>query len=265
MLTAIKNMVQKIALKFGYMIVPDCNQIRGYTKAFYAEDGLYTQHNHDFIIDRRFWKANNAGLAAQSKSGFVHGNAWRIHVALWAATQASYLQGAFVECGTWYGRTMATVLDYLDGLPDHAVYLIDTFSGFAEGSLSATEKTRPHQYELCQYYSNDSVSWMSDVINTFAKFSNVEVIKGSVPDVLDRYTMPDKVAFLHLDMNCAAAELAADRFFWDRLVPGAVVLLDDYAYANLQEQKDAHDLFAKEAGIEILSLPTGQGLYLKPR
>ena len=31
-------------------------------------------------------------------------------------------------------------------------------------------------------------------------------------------------------MNCAAPELAAAEFFWDRLTTGAVVVLDDYGW-----------------------------------
>ena len=46
--------------------------------------------------------------------------------------------------------------------------------------------------------------------------------------------------------------------------PGALVLLDDYAYYGYFSQKLAMDQFAQEKGINILSLPTGQGLVLKP-
>jgi hypothetical protein len=48
------------------------------------------------------------------------------------------------------------------------------------------------------------------------------------------------------------------------MVKGAWVLLDDYAYVGYDEQKKAHDAFARSKGIDILSLPTGQGLYRKP-
>ena len=65
-------------------------------------------------------------------------------------------------------------------------------------------------------------------------------------------------------MNSAAPEIAAATFFWDRLVPGAFVLLDDYAYRGFHSQKVAMDTFAAEKGVEICSLPTGQGLLIKP-
>ena len=42
------------------------------------------------------------------------------------------------------------------------------------------------------------------------------------------------------------------------------MLLDDYAYHGYLSQKIAMDQFAQEKGIKILSLPTGQGLLVKP-
>ena len=65
-------------------------------------------------------------------------------------------------------------------------------------------------------------------------------------------------------MNCAPPEIAAITHFWDRLVPGAFVLLDDYAYYGYGAQKVAMDKFAQERELQICSLPTGQGLLLKP-
>jgi hypothetical protein len=65
-------------------------------------------------------------------------------------------------------------------------------------------------------------------------------------------------------MNCSPPEVAAIQLFWERFVPGAFVLLDDYAYYGYLSQKIAMDRFAQEKGIHILSLPTGQGLLVKP-
>ena len=70
----------------------------------------------------------------------------------------------------------------------------------------------------------------------------------------------EKIAYLHLDMNCSPPEIAAAEYFWRCLSPGAVVLLDDYAYNGYRSQKVAMDRFAESKQARILSLPTGQGL-----
>jgi len=42
-----------------------------------------------------------------------------------------------------------------------------------------------------------------------------------------------------------------------------VVLLDDYAYTGYEPQKKSMDKFVRDKQIEVLPLPTGQGLLLK--
>ncbi len=64
-------------------------------------------------------------------------------------------------------------------------------------------------------------------------------------------------------MNCAYPERAALEFFWDHLSPGAIVLLDDYAYFGHDRQASTMDAAACALGTRILSLPTGQGVLIK--
>jgi len=65
-------------------------------------------------------------------------------------------------------------------------------------------------------------------------------------------------------MNCVIPEIAAAEYFWDKLVPGAAIVLDDYGWIGCEEQKYAFNEFAKRKGVPILCLPTGQGLIIKP-
>ena len=57
----------------------------------------------------------------------------------------------------------------------------------------------------------------------------------------------------------------AAEHFWPRLVSGAVIVLDDYGYSDdYLRQKRAFDAFAGKNGVQVLLLPTGQGLIFKP-
>jgi hypothetical protein len=100
------------------------------------------------------------------------------------------------------------------------------------------------------------------VRDNYREWPNVEIVQGVVPEVLPALGI-DRVAFLHLDMNCAFPEAAALRHFWPLLSPGAMVLLDDYSYFGNHALKRAIDSVAQSLGIEVLSLPTGQGLILR--
>jgi hypothetical protein len=107
------------------------------------------------------------------------------------------------------------------------------------------------------------VQGIEGVRANFSQWKNVSLIEGSIPETLPQIRAK-KIAYLHLDMNCSMPEIAAIQFLWERLVPGAFVLLDDYAYYGYLSQKIAMDRFAQEKGVKILSLPTGQGLLVKP-
>ena len=65
-------------------------------------------------------------------------------------------------------------------------------------------------------------------------------------------------------MNCVIPEITAAEFFWDKLVPGALVVLDDYGWSAHKPQKKAFDEFTKKRNTQVLTLPTGQGLIVKP-
>jgi hypothetical protein len=49
------------------------------------------------------------------------------------------------------------------------------------------------------------------------------------------------------------------------MVSGGVIVLDDYGWGGYHmEQKLGFDQFAARRDVDILSLPTGQGLIFKP-
>ena len=64
-------------------------------------------------------------------------------------------------------------------------------------------------------------------------------------------------------MNSVIPEIEAIEYFWDKLVSGACVVLDDYGWSAHHEQQTAFDKFAREKNTQVLNLPTGQGLLIK--
>ena len=98
----------------------------------------------------------------------------------------------------------------------------------------------------------------------FAPFPNARLVRGRVPESLSTVDIP-QVCYLSIDMNVAAPEAVALRWFWSRLSPSAPVILDDYCWYGHETQKEAMDDFAASEGVEILALPTGQGLMIKPQ
>jgi len=222
----------------------------------YNQDGLISIHNCDFIKDENFIRAYQKGENLDSWwKGQIH---WRVHILFWAVTRALQLEGDFVECGVNRGGFARSIIEYVDfgRIKDKKYYLLDTFEGLLEEYISAEEKAYGiDEYKYAECYE--------DVKKTFGGYQNVVIVKGAVPETL-REVKSEKVSFLSIDMNCVEPEIAAAEFFWDKLVSGAAIVLDDYGWAKHILQKRAFDKFAAEKGVPILSLPTGQGLILKP-
>jgi len=228
----------------------------------YDQDGLVSCHNHDFMSEAGFCSAYQRGVQAVGQDYQWH---WRVHVGLWAAFSASKLLGDFVECGVNKGFLSSSIMHYLnwDSL-GKMFFLLDTFHGIDERYVTKEELDRGilkknEELKANGFYAETS----EEVRRNFAEWKNVQIIEGAIPETLN-LVKAERVAFLHIDLNCAPPEIAALSYFWERLVPGAIVLLDDYAYCGYLPQKLAMDELAESKGVKIASLPTGQGLLVKP-
>jgi len=231
------------------------DQVQWVGNVTYNQDGLTSIHRADFLREGRFLDAFRRGAVANGGEIPMH---WRVHVGLWAADHAVRLRGDFVECGVCRGFLSSAIMRYLDwNSLGRRFILMDTFKGVDDAFISQEERALGKTSAYMNY-----TDCYDQAVANFAEFSNVEIIRGSIPLTLPRADT-HAVCFLHIDMNNVIPEVAAIEYFWDRLVPGAVVLLDDYGVRGREPQKRGMDLFATKRRVSILSLPTGQGLILK--
>lgn len=227
----------------------------------YDNDGLRSVHNHDFMIDHAYLSAYRRGVQA---AGSDYKWYWRVHIGLWAATTASKLSGDYVECGVNRGFLSSAIMQQLSwDSTGRIFYLLDTFQGIDlkylnENEIEGGVSVRNSLDLKSGFYTNN----LKEVEHNFAEWANIKIIQGSIPDTLIQISA-EKVAFLHIDLNCAEPEVAALEYLWDKMVCGGIVLLDDYAYFGFQSQKVAMDNWALKHNVAIASLPTGQGLIVK--
>ncbi|MFT5603787.1 MAG: hypothetical protein ACI9G5_000740 [Paracoccaceae bacterium] len=227
----------------------------------YNQDGLKSIHNHDFMDDPSFRRAYDRGCQAASDYNWH----WRVHIGLWAGFTASKIPGDFVECGVNRGFLSSAIMEFLNWNSQNRVfYLLDTFEGLDLRYVS-DDDLKHGALEKNEVAKNSGfyVSGADSVQDNFSEWDNVKIIQGSIPDTLEQVESRE-IAYVHLDMNCSPPEVAALEFFWDRMSPGAIILLDDYAYRTYEAQKYAMDEFARQKNVMIASLPTGQGLLQKP-
>ena len=176
------------------------------------------------------------------------------------ARHALHLEGDFVECGVNTGVLSLAICDAVDfNCRDKSFYLFDTFSGIPEEQVSEEEKQRGRLKENSIYYEECFELARAN----FAPYPRAILVRGRVPDTLASVEI-EKICYLSLDMNIAEPEVAAIEYFWDKLAPGAPVLMDDYGWKPYLPQKRALDKFASSRGVAICELPTGQGLLIRP-
>lgn len=220
----------------------------------YDSNELITSHLAEFSNDKRFRNSYEAAIKDGHALGLHVPSDWTNHVTCWAAEHGARLEGDFVECGVLRGFTSRMAMEYI-GFEKikKKFYLIDTYNGLDDRFISPSEREREFGY-------SDIYPYVKEV---FSKIHNAVVVKGAIPEVLDTLTGIKKVAYLAIDMNCVIPEIAAAEFFWPKMSTGAVMVLDDYGHQGFDEQRLAFDKFAKEKGVPILCLPTGQGLIIK--
>jgi len=268
-----KKLLKTIAGMAGFSVIRTGNG--------YAEDGLATIHSDAFRHEPDFRAAYARGLksllavTANPRNREIYEGwqgefvpnvfgQWRTHIALWCARNAARRQGDFVECGVFVGFQSSAIMTALDwDSLGKQFYLIDTFTGPETAQLNEEEIRSGRREEIERLRGMGGYRYdFKTVQGNFAEWKNVRLIQGTVPEILSSCPA-EKVSYLHIDMNCVYPEIEAFRFFWDKLVPGALVLLDDYTFKGLEPQHAAFDRLAQELDFHIASLPTGQGLILK--
>jgi len=218
----------------------------------WANDNLIALgRNQSFLWDEKFRQALKANANTPQEKSL----AWRFHTLCWAGRRALSLPGDFVECGVWRGVSFAVVTDYLDfATVPKTLYLYDTFEGIpaaynSENLSNAVYAKEPDLHDK--------------VVARFAKYPNVRIVKGVVPDTFAE-VVPETISLLHIDMNSSAAEVAALEVLYDRVVPGGVIVLDDFGWRPYVRQTVAEIDFMERRGVPILESPTGQGIVVKP-
>ena len=191
------------------------------------------------------------------------GIAWRLNTLVWAAKCALNLHGDFIECGVFKGDMSWVVANVIDWAQvDKTFYLYDTFEGFSS-KYTSTEDF-PFNPKFIDFANKvyQIPGLYEQVCERFKEFPNVIIIKGVLPDVLDEHS-PEKIAFLHIDLNSVKPEIGVLEIFFDRVVSGGIVIFDDYGWLEYVRQRRAEDEFMDERGYSIMELPTGQGLVVK--
>lgn len=213
---------------------------------YYIGDNLFTWgRNMSMLDDPAFVAAWQDNAESDADRAIV----WRRYILACAAYHCVHLDGDFVECGAYTGVGVKTVVDYLG-----ATAFPKTFWAY---DLFVHETSMAHHA-----MPEHGEGLEARVRAKFKDYPQVRIVRGSIPEVFAGQS-PSAVAYLHLDLNQAPAEVAALDHLFDRVVPGGIVVLDDYEWAAYRSQKIAEDAWFEARGYRVFPLPTGQGIVIK--
>lgn len=151
------------------------------------------------------------------------------------------LPGSVAECGVWRGGSMMVVARTLMELGDTSrdLYLYDTYEGMSEPTeadktlkgdaaaemMSRTEKEAGRG--VWAYSPLDEVK--KNVGSTNYPADKIHLVQGKVEETIPGVA-PERIALLRLDTDWYESTKHELEHLYDRVVPGGVVIIDDYGH-----------------------------------
>jgi predicted O-methyltransferase YrrM len=153
-------------------------------------------------------------------------------------TSVKDLKGSVAEIGVYKGGTALVIANML---PNDDIYLYDTFEGMPE---------------VCEFDNTHKKGDFNDtsfigVSNLFKDKKNVKVIKGIFPKENVDFLKDKKFKFVHLDVDIYESYKESLDFFHDKMIPGGVMLFDDYNAWTCLGSKKAIDEYVSKYNLKL--------------
>ena len=237
------------------VLQPPARFLRGLVKKSpysYEADGIATWHFSPFLSDELFQRT----YAAVADTWPGSDNRWRLWIMTRSAIHCAALDGSFAEFGVYRAGCAFMILSVCQPRPARSYFLFDTFAGIPTTNLTENEERQGFGGRL------GDVS-IDEVRQRLAPWT--DQVKFVVGDVFEttKSTETGPLSFVHLDLNASAPTAVALEYAWSRLLPGGMMVFDDYGWKHFKKQRDAENRFMADRGHFILELPTGQGLVIK--
>ena len=200
---------------------------------------------------------------AEDPSITLNSLSWRHYLVYWSATIATRFSKTsscnFVEAGTCDGLTIKFAISALENEIDrdtnYKIYLYDAWDAMKLEHLTTTESGAEG------HYSYLSIDRTKANLKQFGE--HCEFVKGYIPEVFSENPGPDNLSWLHIDLNSSMPTQKTLEQFVPKLLPGGVVLFDDYGHGGFSETKEIADKFFSDDDGLLMPLPTGQAIFFK--
>ena len=163
------------------------------------------------------------------------------------ARAQSALDGDFAELGVYEGASARLICEVKGA---RTLHLFDTFEGLPvpggeERRVFATGHFRSH---------------LDQVRTTLGAFSGLELHPGLFPSSAERLSSR-RFSFVHLDVDLEDSTYEGLAFFYERMVPGGIILGHDYSI--IPGVARAFDRFLADKPERLIELPTTQAMLVR--
>lgn len=216
--------------------------------------------NNFFILSQMQYKG---GGYVNEPSKLLDNLLWRHYLVYWTAKFSTKFTSSsrcnLVEAGVCDGLTInfaiSAVETELGKDANFEVFLYDAWAEMKKEFLTEKEKFSIGDYAYL------SIEQTKNNLNDFQ--DRCSFIKGYIPNVFTENPGPDELSWLHIDLNSSMPTLKTLEHFLPKLLPGGIVLFDDYGWYKYEETKAVADKFCSQFDGLLMPFPTGQAIFFK--
>ena len=167
--------------------------------------------------------------------------------------------GSIVECGTWNGGAAAVMSRAsIRGKLPRTIWLFDSFEGLP--APTADDPPAVHQAYHPGWCKGNAQMATAALIAEGTDPDSIHIVKGWLEDTLPRANV-GLIALLHIDSDWYESVRICLETFYDSVVPGGVIVFDDYKLWG--GFRKAIDEFLEARGLTGVLKPSGKtAVYL---
>jgi O-methyltransferase len=177
---------------------------------------------------------------------------------LWVACHQTnkFGKGAIAEVGVYKGGSGALLCLAMNGYKKQPLYLIDTFKGIVKAGPSDNAHKNGD-------FSDTSYKSVVEFIESIAP-GVATILAGTFPDTITKL-IDEKLSFrlVHCDVDVHESTYCVLDWFIPRMVPGGMIIVDDYGFDSCQGARLAVNEFLNDPRVTIMYNFSGQAVLTK--
>ena len=180
------------------------------------------------------------------------------------------LDGDWAECGVMKGFSALLMLRLAagrrSGFTGAGCHLIDSFEGLSAPTKKDAVKVERLADGTKRFLSSHRAGAFAVPLDTvrgaLRNFSEVAYHKGWIPEVFTTLS-EQQWAFVHVDVDLYVPTLASLEYFYPRLMPGGIIVNDDYMSPLFPGGERSWDEYCQAHDIPFVVLDSGQSVLIK--